>query len=132
MPPWIVLQFYRQFSQKTYPVYVHCFTGGFQDFKQWLQAFPNVVFSFTGSLLHPQKHHPKLMKVVSSIDLGRILLETDLPLLLPLKYWGVTKHSNLYMVADIAAKIGAIHHMPTEAVLSITHCNTWRFFNLIQ
>ena len=72
------------------------------------------------------------MKVVSSMDLGRILLETDSPLLLPLKYQGATKHSNPCMVADIAAKIGAIHHMPTEAVLSITHCNTQQFFNLIQ
>ena len=27
------------------------FHGGFQDFKQWLQAFLNVVFGFTGSLL---------------------------------------------------------------------------------
>ena len=54
----------------------------------------------------------------------QILLETNSPLLLQPKYWGVTKHSNPYMVADIAAEIGAIHHMPTEAVLSITHCNT--------
>ena len=122
----------RAILPKTFPVYVHCFTGGLQDLKRWLQAFPNVVFGFTGALLQPQKCHPELMKVVSSVDLGRILLETDSPLLLPPKYRGVTKHSNPYMVADIAAEIGAIRHIPTEAVLSITHRNTRRFFNLIQ
>ena len=36
----------RAILPKTYPVYVHCFTGGFQDFKRWIQAFPNVVFGF--------------------------------------------------------------------------------------
>ena len=48
------------------------------------------------------------------------------------RFQGVSKHSNPYMVADIAAEIGAMPHMPTEAVLSITHCNTQQFFNLIQ
>ena len=67
----------RQILPKGYPVYVHCFTGGFQDFKQWLQAFSNIVFGFTGALLHPKKCHPELVKVVALMDLGRILLETD-------------------------------------------------------
>ena len=55
---------------KAYPVYVHCFMGVFQDFKWWLQELPNVVFSFMGSLLQPQKCHPELMNVLSSMDLG--------------------------------------------------------------
>ena len=59
--------------------------GGFQDFKRWIQVFPNVVFGFNGSLLQPKKRHPELIKVVASMDLGRILLETDAPLLLPPK-----------------------------------------------
>ena len=117
----------RAILPKTYPIYVHCFTGGFQDFKRWLQAFPNVVFGFNGSLLQPKKRHPELIKVVASMDLGRILLETDAPLLLPLKYHGQMKHTNPFMVAD-----GIIRHMPTEAVLATTHHNTQRFFNLIR
>ena len=117
---------------KTYPVYVHCFTGGFQDFKRWLQAFPNVVFGFNGSLLQPKKRHPELIKMVASMDLGRILLETDAPLLLPPKYHGQTKHSNPFMVANVATEIGMICHMLTEAVLATTHRNTRHFFNLIH
>ena len=121
----------RAILPKTYPVYVHCFMGGFQDFKRWLQAFPNVVFGFNGSLLQPKKRHPELIKVVASMDLGRILLETDAPLLLLPKYYGQTKNSNPFMVADVTTKIGIIRHMPTEAMLATTHCNTWCFFNLI-
>ena len=122
----------RAILPKTYPVYVHCFTGGFQDFKRWIQAFPNVVFGFNGSLLQPKKRHPELIKVVAAMDLGRILLETDAPLLLLPKYHGQTKHSNPFMVADVATEIGMIRHMPTEAVLATTHHNTRRFFNLIR
>ena len=55
------------------------------------------------------------------MDLGRILLERDAPLLLPPKYHGQTKHSNPFMVADVATEIGMIRHMPTEAVLATTH-----------
>ena len=116
---------------KTYPIYVHCFMGGFQDFKRWPQAFPNVVFGFNESLLQPKKHHPELIKLVASMDLGRILLETDAPLLLLPKYHGQMKHTNPFMVADVPTEIGIIRHMLTEAMLATTHCNTRRFFNLI-
>ena len=126
------LKILRAILPKTYPVYVHCFMGGFQDFKRWLQAFPNVVFGFNGSLLQPKKRHPELIKVVASMDLGRILLEMDAPLLLLPKYHSQTKHSNSFMVADVTTEIGIICHMPTEAVLATTHHNTWHFFNLIH
>ena len=121
----------RLILPKSYPVYVHCFTGGLQDYRRWIQAFPTVVFGFTGALLHPQKRHPKLLKVAAAMDLGRLLLETDAPLLLPPKYQGITKNSNPYMVVDIATEIGNIRHIPTEAVLAVTHRNTRRFFNLV-
>ena len=121
----------RQILPRSYPVYVHCFTGGFEDFKRWIQAFPNAVFGFTGALLHPKKRHPELVKVVASLDMGRILVETDAPLLLPPKYHGLTQISNPYMVVDIAAEIAAIRHIPTTSVLAVTHRNTRRFFNLV-
>ena len=65
------------------------------------------------------------------MDLGRMLLETDTPLLLPPKYYGMTNNSKPYMVVDIASEIGHIRHIPTEAVLAVTHHNTHWFFNLV-
>ena len=58
-----------------YPIYVHCFTGGISNYMKWAQAFPACMFGFTGALLDPRKRHPELLKVVASMDLGRILLE---------------------------------------------------------
>ena len=106
---------------------MHCFTGGFQDFKRWLQDFPNFIFGFNESLLHPKKkHHPKLIKVIVSMDLGRILLKTDALLLLQPKYYGQMRHNN--MVVNIAAKIGAIRHI----FLSNTRQNIICFFKLFH
>ena len=70
---------------------------------KWAQAFPACMFGFTGALLDPRKRHPELLKVVASMDLGRILLETNSPLLLPPKYHleGI-RHSNPLMIIDIA------------------------------
>ena len=65
------------------------------------------------------------------MDLGRILLETNASHLLPPKYHGQMKNRNPFMVAGMAAEIGIIHHMLTEAVLATTHHNTWHFFNLV-
>ena len=72
-------------------------------------------------LLQPKMCHLELIKAVASIDLGRTLLETNASLLLPPKYHGQMKNSNPFMVADMAAEIGIIYHMLTEAVLSTTH-----------
>ena len=122
----------RAILPKSYPVYVHCFIGGIQDYRKWIQAFLKAVFGFTGALLHPQKWHPELLKVAAAMDLGQMLLETDAPLLLPPKYNGITRNSNPYMVVDIASEIGSIRHRPTEAVLAVTHRNTRRFFSLVR
>ena len=121
----------RTVLPKSYPVYVHCFMGGLQDYRKWIQAFPNAVFGFTGALLHHQKCHPELLKVVAAMDLGQVLLEMDAPLLLPPKYNGITHNSNPYMVVDIAMEISTIRHILTKAVLAVTHRNTCRFFNLV-
>lgn len=85
---------------------------GFQDFQWWLQAFPNVVFSFNGSLLQRKKASYIINKGCSLHGLGEDLVRNQC---IPL----------------IATKIGIIHHMLTEAVLATTHHNTWHFFNLV-
>ena len=114
-----------------YPIYVHCFTRGVSDYMKWVQAFPACVFRFTGTLLDPRKHHPELLKVVASMDLGHILLETDTPLLIPLKYWSEgIQHSNPLMIIDIAKEVVKLQHLPTMTIINRAHHNTLRFFRL--
>ena len=64
-----------------------------------------------------KKHHPELIKVVASMDLVRILLEANIVT----KYHGQTRNNNPFMVVDVVAEIGVIHHMLTKSMLSTTH-----------
>ena len=113
-----------------YPVYIHCFTGGISNYTKWVQAFPACMFGFTGALLNPRKHHPELLQVVPSMDLGRILLETDSPLLIPPKYWSeAIQHSNPLMIIDIAKEVARLQHLPTN-IVNMAHYNTICFFHL--
>ena len=73
----------QQILPKTFPVYVHCFTGRKADYQQWMKAFPSYMCGYTGAILHPKKRHHELLKVICAIDIGHVLLETDAPLLLP-------------------------------------------------
>ena len=122
----------QQILPKTFPVYVHCFTGGKADYQQWMKAFPSCMFGFTGAILHPKKRHHELLEVICAIDIGCVLLETDAPLLLPPKYYGVTKISNSYMLVDIAKEIAQLKQILTAEVLEATHHNTHCFFQLIE
>ena len=122
----------QQILPKTFPVYVHCFTGGKADYQQWMKAFPSCMFWFTGAILHPKKRHHELLEVICAINLGHVLLETDAPLLLPPKYYEVTKISNSYILVDIAMEIAQLKRILTAEVLKATHCNTHCFFQLIE
>ena len=122
----------QQILPKTFPVCVHCFTGGKADYQQWMRAFPSYMFGFTGAILHPKKRHHDLLEVICAIDIGCVLLETDAPLLLPPKYYGVTKISNSFMLVDIAKEIAQLKQILTAEVLEATHRNTRCFFQLIE
>ena len=114
-----------------YPIYVHCFTGGVSNYMKWVQAFPVCVFRFTGTLLDPRKHHPELLKVVASMDLGCILLKTDAPLLIPPKYQSEgIQHGNPLMIIDIAKEVAKLRHLPTMTIINRAHYNTLHFFCL--
>ena len=103
-----------------YPVYIHCFTGGISDYMKWVQAFPACMFRFTGALLDPRKHHPELLQVVALMDLGRILLKTDSPLLIPPKYQSkAVQHSNPMMIIDIAKEVARLQHLPTTTIVNM-------------
>ena len=58
-----------------WPIHIHCFTGSL-EFSTWLiESFPNLCIGFTGCITFPTADD--LRKVVRSIPLNRLLLETD-------------------------------------------------------
>ena len=121
----------QQVVPKSFPVYIHCFTGGKNDYQKWLQSFHSCVFGFTGTLLDPERHHHELLSVVGSMDLERILLESDAPLLLPPKYHEFdVRNSNPLIVINIAKEIACLCHLPVNIIAKVTLHNMLQFFGL--
>ena len=121
----------QQVVPKSFPVYVHCFTGGKCDYQKWLQSFHSCVFGFTGILLNPKEHHHELLSVVESMDLGLILLESDALLLLPPKYHEFdVRNSNPLMVINIAEEIAHLRNLPVNIIAKATLRNMLQFFRL--
>lgn len=67
-----------------------------------------------------------LQKVVASVPLNRLLIETDSPFLSPVPYRG--KRNEPVNVYYIAEKISEIHNQSTEVVAKITAENAARLF----
>ena len=121
----------QQILPKSFPVYIHCLTGGKCDYQKWLQSFHSCVFGLTGALLDPKKHHHELLSVIGSMDLGHILLESDALLLLLPKYHEFdVRNSNPLMVINIAEEIACLCHLPVNIIAKATLRNTLQFFGL--
>ncbi len=51
-----------------------------------MKNFKNIYFGFTGAITF--KKADKLRKVVESLDIGKLLIETDMPYMAPGKFRG--------------------------------------------
>ena len=65
---------------REHPVYRHCFVGGWQEARDWLLAFPNVVFGLS-PLSKSIFAHDECKVVFNSLQLDHIVIETDCPML---------------------------------------------------
>lgn len=76
------------------------------------------------------KNARKMVETVKTVDMSRILLETDCPYLAPVPHRG-QRNSSLYLPL-VAEKIGEIKEMSAEQVCRITRENACRFYGLVR
>ena len=86
-------------------ILLHSYSGSLEITKN-LNLFPNIFYSFSGTILGPQKRSEK---IISQIPFNKILLETDSPFLLP-KYENIKNQeynepANLIFILKKMAKI---------------------------
>lgn len=102
---------------------VHCFAGTLEE----AQAIIDLGFALGigGAITFKNSD---LVKMITSIDLKHLVLETDSPYLAPVPYRG--KRNEPAYVKDIAAVLATIYRMPIADIAAITTDNAIRVFNL--
>ena len=109
-----------------------------------MAAYPGVLHSFSGDLISAQnaitlnfflgitgpvtfKNSDELNRVVDSVPLENLLIETDAPFLTPHPFRG--KRNEPAYVKYIAEKIAEIQESSYDVVVETSHINSERIFN---
>jgi TatD DNase family protein len=109
---------------RTWPVYIHCFNGGTDQAKDWIQTFPNVRFGIS-PLLCTKRKHPELRSVIQRLDARQILLESDSPYFL--------KDASEFPcdVAKVAREIATIRQVPVSQIARASSEATQMFYRAV-
>lgn len=102
----------------------HCFTGESENAARAIQF--GFYLSFSGIMTFPKAL--SLQATAASVDLSRLLIETDAPYLAPQGYRG--KRNEPAYVRVIAEKIAQLRNCPLEIIAEATSGNAERLFKL--
>ena len=103
---------------------VHCFTGGYDDARWYLDA--GLTISFTGILTF--KKADELRDVARRLPLDRLMVETDSPYLAPVPFRG--KRNEPAYVAHVASALAELHQTSSDDVARITGATAARLFKI--
>lgn len=105
------------------PGVLHSYSGNIVDAEQAKKI--GFFLGFTGPVTF--KNSSELQNLVESIDLERILVETDSPYLSPHPYRG--KRNEPMRVKLVVEKIAKLHKLPSEMIIQKTYDNAERLFS---
>ena len=113
---------------------IHCYGGSLKQTEKFL-ARPNIWFSFAGNITFPKDKEAEIFKVIQTIPLERIMVETDCPFLAPVPYRG-QRNEPLY-VRDVIKKIFQVKQSEKNRQIrnlmeleNILDANAEKFFGL--
>jgi TatD DNase family protein len=102
----------------------HCYSGSVETARILLDL--GFYLGFDGPITF--KNNKKSPEVVAFAPLDRLLIETDSPYMAPVPHRG--KRNEPAFVADVAAKMAEIKHLPVEKIAEATTANAERLFHL--
>ena len=102
----------------------HCFNSTTKNAQELINM--NYMISFTGNITF--KKADELRKLVKSVGLDHLLLETDAPFMTPVPHRG--KRNEPSNVKYIAEKIAEIHETNVKEVANITSLNAFKLFGI--
>ena len=74
---WEGLAVLKQDAHPQLQIYLHCYTGDLASYNNWTGMFPNTVFGVTVKTTQM----PGYVQLARQMVLGRLVLETDSPML---------------------------------------------------
>ena len=112
----------KKILPKYHSIHLHCFVGGLDEAKEWVDLFPNCCFGLAPKF----DYRCQTVDVVRHFQLDRFVLESDSPYLSYRK--GVASHHGL--VCEVAKEVAFVLGMSWEQVLSRTTVNTSRLYRI--
>lgn len=103
---------------------MHCFSGSVETAKQLTDI--GFYIGLGGSVTF--KNAKKPAEVAASIDLERLLLETDCPYMTPVPFRG--RRNNSSLIIHTAEKIAELRGITAQEVIDTARENTYRLFNI--
>lgn len=101
----------------------HSFTGTADELAEVMEEYPRFLIGVNGVVTFKKSHLPRLL---SSVPLARLVLETDSPYLAPVPFRG-TRNESSYII-KVAEKLAEIYGLTVEAVQRQTDENALTLF----
>lgn len=106
-------------------VLLHCYSGSAELARQYVKL--GAYISIAGPVTF--KNSRKLLDVVKTVPLERLMIETDSPYLTPVPFRGKRNESSY--VRYVAEKIAEIKEISYDEVANATTNNAKKFFNIV-
>jgi len=119
-----VMAMINKYYEKNLRAQFHCFAGSGNDARALIQM--GHFISFTGNITHAKADNVR--KVLGSVSLENLFLETDSPFMTPVPYRG--KRNEPAYVKLVAEKVAEVHNTTIENVAKITTENANKFFGI--
>lgn len=119
-----MMEIMRSYKGKGLRAQFHCFAGSLNDARELIEMGHYI--SFTGNITYTKADN--LRKILKSIEIENLLLETDSPFMTPVPFRGQRNEpANVKLVAKTIAEI---HDLTVEDVARTTSLNAYKLFGI--
>jgi TatD DNase family protein len=106
---------------------MHCYMAPL-DITQKFLALSNVIFSFAGNVTYSKTRDDEMTRVVRTVPLERMMIETDAPYLTPIPHRG--KRNDSSYLQYTAQYIAQLKNISLDELDHVTTQNAQQFFHL--
>ena len=116
-----VLNLVRSKNLSHLQIHRHCFIGCLAEMRDWLEAFPNVMFGFTSKSLQ----NVETCEALRRLPIEKLLIETDAPYL---KRTGI---KSPWQIQEIVKGVSEIKNIPMSVIRAANNTNTRKMYGIV-